>query len=787
MHTSPLRPTDRLAIAITFAMVLISCTLSPLTQDKSYLGISWFLIVFMGAASMIIRRTRMGAAGAGAAQLILIGLLTVWIAGVVSPAGESVVHRIPALYGEAFDAIRSTAAPMASNEGHKLLFASSLGGIMLLIDQLVITMGRPAWSLAGLLAVFGVPAITLGNTGAWAFGCVAISYLAILLADGLNRARSWAHGLSSDPAQDFHASAPAETPMTAVMVWRGATYLAVPAIVLTLVASAAVPVFPVHTDWGKGNGGNGGSQHGPIKMGDPTLNLRRNLTRPKDRQVLSYRTNKSSGSYLRMASLPRLSSHGWKNSKTRIDRGKRLPKVPGLTATHGRERHTSIQIKDLDSQYLPLPFAPRRFSTHGSWGFDPRSLVVLSARHGHSAKRATHDLTYSVVSRDIEPTADDLSTAGAGTPPDADKTTKVPGGLPAKVKRLTERVTRDASNAADKAAAIQDYLRDSGRYTYDLDKRPGSGYTAVQNFLFKDHRGYCEQFAGTMSVMARVAGIPSRVAVGFLPGAKHGKDWIVTSNNMHAWPELYFSGYGWIRYEPTPSEVTGEAPAWTVPADDSDDESDSNAGADSEGGDASSSAAPSAPQQQRSQTATRSAEPVAPSARPPIKRIVSTGGGVLVLLAVLAAPGMLRAARRRRRLNGAFPEPGDQVEAGWSEIRDTARDLGHRWPNGSPRAIAVSVRDWLPDHHTTGDPDPPDTNSPAHDSYDQGGDNARTALTRLAVLVERGRYAAAFTDTAAAAEVAHLVAQIRAGMFADRSAVAKVRVTVLPRSLLHRR
>ena len=69
--------------------------------------------------------------------------------------------------------------------------------------------------------------------------------------------------------------------------------------------------------------------------------------------------------------------------------------------------------------------------------------------------------------------------------------------------------------------------------------------------------------------MARVVGIPSRVAVGFLPGEQVGDTWEVSIRDMHAWPELYFAGYGWVRFEPTPAQVTGRRPRGPCPERDS--------------------------------------------------------------------------------------------------------------------------------------------------------------------------------------------------------------------------
>ena len=91
----------------------------------------------------------------------------------------------------------------------------------------------------------------------------------------------------------------------------------------------------------------------------------------------------------------------------------------------------------------------------------------------------------------------------------------------------------------------------------------------MQNFLLRDRKGYCEQFASAMAMMARVVGIPSRVSVGFLPGEQDEDGWKVSIRDMHAWPELYFANYGWVRFEPTPASVTGSAPPWTVQNSDS--------------------------------------------------------------------------------------------------------------------------------------------------------------------------------------------------------------------------
>jgi Transglutaminase-like superfamily/Domain of unknown function (DUF4129) len=79
-------------------------------------------------------------------------------------------------------------------------------------------------------------------------------------------------------------------------------------------------------------------------------------------------------------------------------------------------------------------------------------------------------------------------------------------------------------------------------------------------FLQRSQRGYCEQFAGTMAVLVRALGLPARVAVGFLPGDRgRGGLFRVTSQHIHAWPEVYFPAFGWVAFEPTPTRANPQA------------------------------------------------------------------------------------------------------------------------------------------------------------------------------------------------------------------------------------
>src|SRR3954452_5694229 len=268
-----------------------------------------------------------------------------------------------------------------------------------------------------------------------------------------------------------------------------------------------------------------------------------------------------------MAALPQFSAQGFGNASIRLNTGAALSEPPGYTGSAPPVRTTRITSLDFSSQYLPAPYAARNFSANGDWSYNSESLTIVNS--DNRADELTN-LSYEVRSWDIAPTAADLARSGVGAPSDGDVTSEVPRDLPPVLVDLSRQVTKGADTPYAKAAAIQAYLRDADNFSYDTAQRPGNGYQALVNFLTVDKRGYCEQFASAMAMMARVNGIPSRVAVGFLPGSATGDTYNVYVRDMHAWPELYFSNYGWVRFEPTPGVQTGSPPPWTVPSDTSD-------------------------------------------------------------------------------------------------------------------------------------------------------------------------------------------------------------------------
>jgi transglutaminase-like putative cysteine protease len=128
--------------------------------------------------------------------------------------------------------------------------------------------------------------------------------------------------------------------------------------------------------------------------------------------------------------------------------------------------------------------------------------------------------------------------------------------------RLAERLAGDARTPYDAVEKLQQWFLSSGTFHYS--NHPPVSSLPLVGFVTKTHVGYCQHFAGAMALMLRYLGIPARVAVGFAGGtydpAQHL--WNISDREAHAWVEVWFKGYGWLPFDPTPA-APGAAPRET--------------------------------------------------------------------------------------------------------------------------------------------------------------------------------------------------------------------------------
>ena len=132
---------------------------------------------------------------------------------------------------------------------------------------------------------------------------------------------------------------------------------------------------------------------------------------------------------------------------------------------------------------------------------------------------------------------------------------QLPSTLPLRVKTLAHQVMDNLPSAYDRAEALETFLRTSYSYSAQVKPTP-PGKDPVDYFLFDLKQDFCEYFASAMVVMLREEGIPARLVEGFTTGTYDNASnaWVVREQDAHAWVEAYFPGYGWIEFEPTPSQ-----------------------------------------------------------------------------------------------------------------------------------------------------------------------------------------------------------------------------------------
>jgi protein-glutamine gamma-glutamyltransferase len=117
------------------------------------------------------------------------------------------------------------------------------------------------------------------------------------------------------------------------------------------------------------------------------------------------------------------------------------------------------------------------------------------------------------------------------------------------------RVTRGADTPYETVLALENWFRLRGGFRYD-ESPPAADGPPLIAFVNRTRAGYCQHYAGAMTLMLRMLGVPSRVAVGFTSGKLEDGAWVVTDHEAHAWVEVWFAGQGWVPFDPTPGRAT---------------------------------------------------------------------------------------------------------------------------------------------------------------------------------------------------------------------------------------
>jgi transglutaminase-like putative cysteine protease len=522
-------------------------------------------------------------------------------------------------------------APVAASRPIVLVVAASFGLIVVVAD--VLLQRRRAAPLVGilLLAVFATPALISGETPpAWLFLSVAALWLVLLRSRTATATRSGTSRLGAAPALALGVAA----------LMGAVAFPAVAPDVTAVAASWGKPPPPV---FGRGI--------------NPMIELGQNLRRNSTATALTYTTTFDEPQYLKVATLRDFTGRTWKPTETvRADlfEGERLLDSD-IEVEPGRTR---IDIDQLRSSMLPVPYPSTGTVTglDGDWTFR-RAGQTLTSRDDDSRGQ-----TYTVSSLDVRPTAEQMRGLRTTIGPALESYVELPPTMPSIIARTAREVTADADNDYDRALALQRFFRD-GDFRYsetapvagDYD---GNGVEVIAEFLQKK-AGYCVHFSSAMAVMARTLGMPSRIAVGYAPGTSNIRDgepvYTNTSDDLHAWTEIYFQGAGWVRFDPTKS--VGDATSFVEPVVDTPDAEPTPTPEPTQ----------AAPQRGADRLDQPVAAPTEQGSTAPRSAIVT----LAALLVVGAVPWAVRSLRRRWRATRGRTD----VEPLWRELEDVARDL----------------------------------------------------------------------------------------------------------------
>ncbi|UVI34649.1 DUF3488 and transglutaminase-like domain-containing protein [Brevibacterium spongiae] len=631
------------AVIVFAAMVLTAVAVSAVFKDFAWLPpvlASVAIVVIVGAVFRSIAVLR--SSGTAVIAQCAAGLIAVFV---VCAQGTLLLGFVPtgSSFGKVIDQLSAgvsdlyaTAPPAASTPGFTAMLTIAFTLITILIDGLVADLRAPKVGGVLLLVLWMIPVYFAAQEVKW-WHIVAIlaAFLLLMLSPYLPATR-WRGGLTA--------------------VLAGALALAI-GLGLPL-ALPPVPTLPDRASKGQGD----------LTVTNPFLNLRQNLGDRDDATLFSYQTTAEDPDPVRLTSIDDFDGENWAPSPFSLDPfaiatdGMPWPEGMPRKANYQEETIDVVVGADYDQQYLPSPYAPQRpEGLDRRWIFDEKTLTVV----GNGEK--TGGLEYSMNYLSPNPDVKDLQSATPVDKGDFDTELEVPDSLPTSVSETAERVTADAENQWEAAVLLQAYFR-SGDFEYSLDAPERASGDAISDFL-ADKKGYCVQFSSAMTIMARTMGIPARIGVGFAGGDKSDGGFDVSMQDSHAWPELYFEGAGWIRFEPTPGGPAGDPPEWTLAS-----------GANQEDTDESESASPSEePTEETSaaggeeseagdeETSTQAAEPAGAA----LTTYVWIGVFILAVLLLAAIPAIWRSILRSRRTK----DPHD-LEAIWTEVRALSTDYG---------------------------------------------------------------------------------------------------------------
>jgi transglutaminase TgpA-like protein/transglutaminase superfamily protein len=541
-------------LAPSAAGIATLCAATSVTSVVS--GLAWFgylfvAVLLIAATGLALRSLQVPTVLVGLGQLLVLLFL---ITGAFTTHGILQVIPGPEAFGEigttlsaAAEQIRVGLPPVEGSQPILCLVTILVGLVAVLVDTLTVAAAAPAATGLVLLCVYAVPAaLSEEMLPWWTFLLGGAAFAGLLAVDGNHRHRRWrtreAPGRSGKPA-----------------VLSAPVAVVAAAIVLGLFGGAITWVGTVgRIPFGTGGDGPGAGSGG---FGiQPFTELRGMLDQGSNRELFKVRGLGTDRRLLRAMTLDTYyPNKGWGlhdegRSQQGVPVGPQLPPAPGDDGS-GSARRIDVEPASWRDNWLPVYGAPRMIdgATNG-YLYDQVSGTVFTTR-------SEVPPSYTEYASLKEPTAPELRVTPQvdDLPPRYTQIDRVDD----RVRAKTQQLIAGESNDFDRASAIWRYFTAQNGFVYDTKTAPANDADALADFILKGKRGFCEQFASAMAVMLRVAGIPSRVAIGFTPGVQVNDYLSISTQDAHAWVEAYFGGKGWVTFDPTPlSDGRGITPSY---------------------------------------------------------------------------------------------------------------------------------------------------------------------------------------------------------------------------------
>ena len=579
-------------MTVGVAVLCTSTVLFPVFTDSVWFAASIGAVATVAAVGALTRLWPLpvpACLAAGVAGLLL-------YLNLVFEARHSLLLVIPTpssvsslwhLAGTGFNDASRYAPPVPDLPGLLLLTVAGVGITAVVTDLIAVRLRSTALAGLPLLVLFTVPVTVNAPHSQLVTGMVfclgGAGYLAMLSADGQERIRVWGRLVSlwrssSRPgAADFGGARAAETgertsriresgpgPDTRALAAAGRR-VGLASIVLALCIPLLVPGLHPSKLFSSGPGIGGtapgsGALSLPSSLGQAVSQLRD--THPS--VEFTYTTTalasmqSNDAQYFRQYVFDTLADGtGWEVTDYTDGAGpaSSMPQPQGLA-----DMSSPLQVKTVvtagknfstvgsQPTFLPLVYPATQVDVPGTWLADLDLMV-------YSTHSSIADQSYSEVSLDVDPTTEQLAQLGKlASPPNLAPDLQLPSSYqtPA-LKQLAQEHAGGQDTEIGEVDALANWL--SGpQFSYNLGAPLFDSADGLQSFLAKSKTGFCVQSAYAMTVLSRLLGIPARFVVGYTSGTrmKNGT-YQVMNTDAHAWTEVYFPTFGWLRLEPTPS------------------------------------------------------------------------------------------------------------------------------------------------------------------------------------------------------------------------------------------